>query len=115
MNSVTVLYERFGITAELDSLGRVLFSGVGRSLPLVTGDSAAWDEARRLMIDVEQNSRKYLQKDDRLIIKGERQVLILYPSEVRNLLKSDSDLYVKALKRGKSMLRMVASERRNRG
>lgn len=115
MNSVQLLYERFGIVSELDKLGRVVFSGVGRCLPVVSGDKAAWDEVRRLIVDVEQNGRKYLQRDERLILTGERQVLILYPSEVRNLLKSDSGLYIRALKRGKSLRRLVASERRRNG
>lgn len=115
MNSAEILYNSFGIVSELDSLGRVRFSGVGRCLPVVSGDNAAWEEVRRLMVDVEQNGRKYLRKDDRLVVTGERQTLILYPSEVRNLLQTSPDLYMKALKRGKGMRRLVASERRNNG
>lgn len=112
MNNAKVLFERFGIVSELDAMGTVWFSGVGRCLPIKSGDRDAWEEVRRLMVDVEQNSRTYLKKDDRLIVTGERQVLILYPSEIRELIKSDFDLYIKALKRGKGFRRMVESERR---
>lgn len=115
MNSVKTLYERFGIVAEMDNIGRVTFSNVGRCLSAVNGDKQAWEEVRRLMVDVEEHGKEYLQKDEKLVITGDRQTLILYPSEVRNLLKSDSDLYIKALKRGKSLRRLVASERRRNG
>ena len=110
-----ILYERFGITSEMDIFGRIRFSGVGRCLPVVSGDSAAWEEVRRLMVDVEQNGKKYLQKDDRLIVTGERQTLVLYPSEVRSLLKMNPDLWFRAIKRGKGLRRTVANERRRHG
>lgn len=115
MNSVKTLYERFGIVAEVDSIGRVTFSNVGRCLASVSGDKQAWDEVRRLMVDVEEHGKEYLRKDEKLVITGDRQTLILYPSEVRKLLTMDSDLYVKALKRGKALRRMTASERRRIG
>lgn len=112
MNSAEVLYNRFGIVAEMDSSGRVRFSNVGRCLSMLSGDTEAWQEVKRLMVDVEQNGRKYLQKDDRVIVTGARQMLVLYPGEVRDLLTRDPDLYVKALRRGKGFRRTVASERR---
>ena len=43
---------------------------------------------------------------------GERQIIVLYPAEVRGLLKGDPDLYMRALKRGKSELRYQVNERR---
>lgn len=115
MNSAHILYERFGITSEMDIFGRIRFSGVGRCVPVVSGDSAAWEEIRQLMIDVEKNGRKYLQKDNRLIVTGERQTLVLYPSEVRSLLKMNPDLWFTAIRRGKGLRRTVANEGRRNG
>ena len=115
MNSAHRLYERFGIMTELDCFGRIRFFGVGRCVPVVSGDSAAWEEIRQLMIDIERNGRKYLQKDNRLIVTGERQTLVLYPSEVRSLLKMSPDLWFKAIKRGKGLRRTVANEGRRHG
>ena len=112
MNSAELLYNRYRVTANLDSSGKVFFAGVGRCLSSVTGDEAAYKEIRQLMIDVEENAKNYLQKDDRIIVTGERQIIVLYPAEVRGLLKGDPDLYMRALKRGKSELRYQVNERR---
>lgn len=112
MSSADELYDKYGIVSEMDGSGRIRFSGIG-CLP--ASNESAWQEVQRLMIDVEQNGRKYLQQDDRVIITGERQMLILFPGEIRNLLKHDLDLYVKALKRGKSEKRLRASEKRRNG
>ena len=111
MNSAQILYDRFGIVSELDSCGRVIFSNVGRCLAAVSGDDAAWQEIRQLMIDTEQHGREYLRQDDRVIVSGQRQVIVLYPAEIRRLLAHDTDLYVKALKRGKGVKRLQGSER----
>ena len=112
MNSAQTLYCEYGILSELDSSGRVIFSGVGKFLPTISGNDAVWQEVRRLMIDVERNAQKYLQRNDKIIVTGQRQTLVLYPGEIRGLLQHDPDLYIKALKRGKHERRTQASERR---
>lgn len=113
MNSAQLLYDRYGIVSHLDSSGRVWFSNmkIGFSLP-VCGDCSVYEEIRGLVIDIEQNAKKYLRCDDRIIVRGERQVLVLHPGEVRTLLQSDPDLWMKALKRGKSEKRIQANEKR---
>ena len=112
LNSATVLYDKYGIRSELDSSGHVWFSRVGRYLGAVSGNDASWREVRQLMMDVEQNGKKQLQHDDRVIVTGDRQVLVLYPKEIRTVLQKDPDMYMKALKRGKSEIRYQANERR---
>ena len=111
MNSARVLNDRYGIGARLEN-GCVFFSGVGKCLSSVTGNEAAFREVHQLMVDVEENCRKYLQQDERIIVDGDRQIIVLYPGEVRRLLQRDPDLYMKALKRGKSELRYRQNERR---
>lgn len=112
MNSIETLYNKYKVRTEIDSLGTVWFSGLGRWTSLYMGDSSAWEEISLLMADAEQHAKEYLKKDDRIIITGQRQVLVLRPDEVRSLLTHDPNLYVKALKRGKSEKRRLANERR---
>ena len=110
MNAAQILYDQFGITTELDSSGRVWFSGLMRWTHLARGgDMSAWQEIGRLMDEVE---KKHLRRDDRIIVVVDRQTLVLRPEEIPKLLERDPDLYVKALKRGKSEKRMQANERR---
>lgn len=113
MNSAQILYDRHGIISQLDSSGRVWFSNMRKGLsPTMSGDCSVYKEVSELMIDVEQNAKKYLHCDKRIIVTGDRQVLVLYPKEVRQLALSDPDLYVTALRRGKNEKRMQETEKR---
>ena len=113
MNSAQMLYDRHGIISQLDSSGRVWFSNMRKGLsPTMYGDCSVYKEVSELMIDVEQNAKKYLRCDNRIIVTGDRQILVLYPKEVRQLILNDPDLYVTALKRGKGEKRTQAIEKR---
>lgn len=113
MNSAEILYKRFGVVSKLDGSGQVWFHGLGKVLAAtICGDGYVYEEASRLMADVEKNARDYLQYDNQVILRAPRQIVVLTPTEIMDLLKSDPDLYVKALKRGKSVKRIQATERR---
>lgn len=112
MNSVTRLFNEYGITAKLDSSGRVWFGNVGKSLGAASGDDAAWQAIRLLMMDVEEHAVQYLMKDSRVIVKAQRQMVVLFPSEILKLLQTDSELYARSLQRGKSEKRIQTNERR---
>lgn len=110
MNAAQILYDQFGITIKMDSSGREIVCGLGRWTHLLRGgDTSAWQEIGRLLDEVE---KKHLRRDDRIIVVVDRQTLVLRPEEIPKLLERDPDLYVKALKRGKSEKRMQANERR---
>ena len=106
MNSLQILYEQYGILSDLDTTGRVRFI-CSRNL----SDGADCCEIGQLIADVAQNKRR-LSKDDKIIVNGDRQMLVLYPGEIRRLLTNDPDLYVTALKRGKAEKRTQSTERR---
>ena len=48
----------------------------------------------------------------RLLIQGDRQLLVLYPREVIEAVLSDEELYIKANKRGKNEIRTQKNEYR---
>ena len=55
----------------------------------------------------------YIDKDrQRLLIQGDRQLLVLYPREVIQAVLGDEELYIKANKRGKSEIRTQKNEYR---
>lgn len=55
----------------------------------------------------------YIDEDrQRLLIQGDRQLLVLYPGEVIQAVLSDEELYIKANKRGKSEIRTQKNEYR---
>ena len=55
----------------------------------------------------------YIDEDrQRLLIQGDRQLLILYPSEIIEAVLGDEELYIKANKRGKSEIRTQKNEYR---
>lgn len=76
-NSAQLLYDHYGIVAELDSSGRVKFYNMTRALSSALYGDTTYLEIRQLIIDV-----------------------------------TDTKLYVKALKRGKSEKRIQENERR---
>ena len=55
----------------------------------------------------------YIDKDrQRLLIQGDRQLLVLYPGEIIQAVLSDEELYIKANKRGKNEIRTQKNEYR---
>ena len=55
----------------------------------------------------------YIDEDrQRLLIQGDRQLLVLYPREIIQAVLSDEDLYIKANKRGKNEIRTQKNEYR---
>lgn len=55
----------------------------------------------------------YIDKDrQRLLIQGDRQLLVLYPGEIIQAILSDEELYIKANKRGKNEIRTQKNEYR---
>ena len=112
MNSIKELQDKFGILTTWQD-NRPYFSGVYKHLIAKhTGGVDNYAEISRLMKDVEENWKLYQSKDDRIIVKLPKQLLILYPSEILKCVVADSDTYEKALKRGKSEARYRAQERR---
>lgn len=53
----------------------------------------------------------YLQ-DDKLLVSGKRQLLVLSQEDIEHAVVRDWDVYMKALKRGKSELRIMKNEER---
>ena len=55
----------------------------------------------------------YIDEDrQRLLIQGDRQLLVLYPKEVIRAVLGDEELYIKANKRGKNEIRTQKNEYR---
>ena len=55
----------------------------------------------------------YIDEDrQRLLIQGDRQLLVLYPGEIIQAVLSDEELYIKANKRGKNEIRTQKNEYR---
>lgn len=55
----------------------------------------------------------YIDKDrQRLLIQGDRQLLVLYPREIIQAVLGDEELYIKANKRGKNEIRTQKNEYR---
>jgi hypothetical protein len=50
--------------------------------------------------------------EDKIIIILHKHIAVLYPSEIQKLLLNDEELYIKAMKRGKSEKRYQANENR---
>lgn len=48
----------------------------------------------------------------KLLIQGDRQLLVLYPREIIQAVLSDEELYIKANKRGKNEIRTQKNEYR---
>ena len=55
----------------------------------------------------------YIDEDrQRLLIQGDRQLLVLYPREIIRAVLGDEELYIKANKRGKNEIRTQKNEYR---
>ena len=50
--------------------------------------------------------------EDKIIVPLHKHIAVLYPSEIQKLLLNDEELYIKAMKRGKSEKRYDANEKR---
>lgn len=112
MNSIERLQDEFGILVTWKD-NRPYFSGVGKHLIAEHACGAnIYAEISALMKDVEDNWKTYQQKDERIVVKLPRQILVLYPSEILKCVVNNEDIYTRALKRGKSESRYIAQERR---
>ena len=112
MNSIEILQDEYGVLTTWQD-NRPYFSGVSKHLvEKHSGGNDNYEEISGLMKDVEENWKLYQPQDDRIIVKLPKQILILYPSEILKCVVADSDIYEKALRRGKSESRFRAQERR---
>ena len=112
-NSIEELKNSFGILTTWEN-GTPYFSGVTKVLlAKLNGDDNIYREVSLLMRDIEDNKDKYITKDERIIIQAPKHILVLYPSEIQRAILRDEELYIKALRRGKSELRYRANEKRN--
>jgi hypothetical protein len=50
--------------------------------------------------------------EEKIILSFSKHIAVLYPSEIQKLLLTDDELYIKAMKRGKSEKRYQANEKR---
>ncbi len=111
-NSIEILQDRYGILTTWQD-NRPYFSGVWKHLKAkCAGGGDNYAEISELMKDVEENWKLYQPQDDRIIVRLPKQILVLYPSEILKCVVADSDIYEKALRRGKSEARYRAQERR---
>lgn len=52
--------------------------------------------------------------DEKIIVPLHKHIAVLYPAEIQKLLLKDEELYIKAMKRGKSEKRYQANEYREK-
>ncbi len=112
MNSIEILESRYRVLTTWEG-DAPYFSGVWKWLgESARGNKEPYMEISQFMKDIEENRNRYKSTDRRIIIESTRQILVFYPDEIKKLALTDEELYIKALKRGKSELRYRANERR---
>ncbi len=114
MNSVEVLQNEYGVTTvwkdnrpHFTTPSKELISTVCGGEP----DNRLW----ALMRDIDTNWKRYKPPEDkRIIVDLPRQKLVLTREEILKCVSANEEIYMEALKRGKSELRYLANERRQK-
>ena len=105
MTDTERLAEEYGIITRWEN-GNAFFSGNFRNVVM----TRKYREVSKLMKAIEENERP--SRCQPIVVEARRCLLVLYPDEIFNLTSNDPALFEKALRRGKSELRMRSAEQR---